>query len=89
MEFKEELINKFKKIYEFVIDYLDERIAKNRLEREIYKEKTMQERIRKRFLEVFALLKDSENVKIVDASRSIGEVSGDIIKIYNEFKGEV
>ena len=29
MEFKEELINKFKKIYEFVIDYLDERITKN------------------------------------------------------------
>ena len=28
MEFKEELINKFKKIYEFVIDYLDERIEK-------------------------------------------------------------
>ena len=67
----------------------DERIAKNRLEREIYEEKEMQERIRKRFLEVFALLKDSENVKIVDASRTVEEVSADIIKIYNEFRGDV
>ena len=64
----------------------DERIAKNRLEREIYEEKTMQEKIRKRFFEVFDILKDSENVKIVDASRSIREVSADIIKIYNELK---
>ena len=66
----------------------DERISKNRLEREIYEEKEMQERIRNRFLEVFGLLKDSENVKIVDASRSIEEVSADIINIYNEFKGD-
>ena len=67
----------------------DERIAKNRLEREIYEEKEMQERIRKRFLEVFGFLQDSENVKIVDASRTVEEVSADIIKIYNEFRGDV
>ena len=66
----------------------DERIAKNRLEREIYEEKSVQEKIRKRFFEVFGLLKDSENVKIVDASRSINEVSADIINIYNDFKGD-
>ena len=66
----------------------DERISKNRLEREIYEEKSVQEKVRKRFLEVFGLLKDSENVKIVDASRSISEVSADIINIYNEFKGD-
>ena len=66
----------------------DERISKNRLEREIYEEKSVQEKVRKRFLEVFGLLKDSENVKIVDASRSILEVSADIINIYNDFKGD-
>ena len=66
----------------------DERISKNRLERAIYEEKSVQEKVRKRFLEVFGLLKDSENVKIVDASRSILEVSADIINIYNDFKGD-
>ena len=49
----------------------------------------MKEKIRNRFFEVFFILKDSENVKIVDASMSIGEVSADIIKIYNEFRGDV
>lgn len=66
----------------------DERIAKNRLEREIYENRSVQEKIRKRFFEVFALLKDSENIKIVDASRTVEEVSADIIKIYHEFKGD-
>ena len=66
----------------------DERISKNRLEREIYETLSVQEKIRNRFFEVFALLGDSETIKIVDASRTVSEVSADIMKIYNEFKGE-
>lgn len=64
----------------------DKRISENRLEREIYENKEKQQEIRNRFFEVFRLLADTENIKIVDASRTIPEVSADIIKIYNELK---
>lgn len=64
----------------------EERISANRLEREIYENADTQARIRRRFFEVFELLGDSENIKIVDASKAIPEVSADIIKIYNEIK---
>ena len=64
----------------------DKRISDNRLEREIYENRETQKRIRDRFYEVFGLLKDSENIKIVDASRTVSEVSADIIKIYKELK---
>lgn len=64
----------------------DRRISDNRLDREIYENREMQQRIRSRFFEVFGLLRDSENIRIVDASRSIAEVSADIIEIFNEIK---
>ena len=64
----------------------DKRINDSRLEREIYENTEAQQRIRKRFFEVFELLKDRENIKIVDASGTISAVSADIIKIYNELK---
>lgn len=64
----------------------DERIGKNRLEREIYENKSTLEKIRKRFFDVFEILKENENIKIVDAARSVDEVSADIIKIYNNLK---
>lgn len=64
----------------------DRRIASNRLEREIYENREAQQKIRARFLEVFDLLKDRETIQIVDASRSIPEVSADIIKIYQSLK---
>ncbi len=64
----------------------EKRIADNRLDREIYENAQAQKRIRARFYEVFELLKDSENIKIVDASRTVQEVSADIIKIYNQLK---
>lgn len=60
----------------------DERISRNRLEREIYENKTAQKKIRKRFFEVFELLKDSENIRIVDGARTVSEISEEIIKIY-------
>ncbi len=64
----------------------DKRINGSRLEREIYENTETQKRIRARFYEVFGLLKTRENIKIVDASRTVPEVSADIIKIYNELK---
>lgn len=64
----------------------DKRIADNRQQREIYENKEKQQAIRNRFFDVFRLLEDTENIKIVDASRTIPEVSADIIKIYNEIK---
>ena len=68
------------------IDSCDERIEKNRLEREIYENKSTQEKIRKRFFEVFEKLGNEENIKIIDAARDICEVSADIIKIYHDLK---
>lgn len=64
----------------------DKRISDNRLGREIYENIETQKRIRSRFLEVFGLLGNSENIRIVDASRTIAEVSADIIEIFNEIK---
>lgn len=68
------------------INSCDERIEKNRFEREIYENKNTLTKIRKRFFQVFELLDDTENIKIVDASQDIDKVSADIIKIYNNFK---
>ena len=64
----------------------DKRIEDNRFSREIYENKAEQEKIRKRFFFVFELLKNTENIKIVNASRDISLVSADIIKIYESIK---
>lgn len=64
----------------------DKRLSADRASREIYENTETQKRIRSRFFEVFDVLKDTENIKIVDASRTIPEVSADIIKIYNQLK---
>lgn len=65
------------------IDSCDERIQNNRFDREIYENKAAQEKIRRRFFEVFDRLNNSENIKIVNAAREISEVSADIINICN------
>ena len=67
----------------------EKRISENRFDREIYENVEAQRRIRKRFFEVFDRIMENENIKIVDASRTVPEVSADIIKIYNEFRGDV
>ncbi len=66
----------------------ESRISVSRLHREIYEDPETQRRVRQRFFDVFELLGDRENIKIVDASRTVREVSADIIKIYNEIKKE-
>lgn len=60
------------------------RIEENRLDREIYENIDAQRKIRSRFSEVFDRLKDCENIRIVDAGRTIAEVSEDVINIYRE-----
>ena len=67
-------------------DVGDKRISDSRMSREIYENAETQQRIRQRFYEVFALLKDTENIRIVDAARSVGEVSADIIQIIQTVK---
>ncbi len=62
----------------------DKRIAENRFDREIYENIEMQRRIRARFFEVFARLKDSDPIRIVDASRQPEAVSEDVIRLYQE-----
>ncbi len=64
----------------------DRRIRDDRSYREIYENVDTQQRVRDRFYEVFALLKDRENIHIVDAARSIEAVSADILKICEKLK---
>lgn len=64
----------------------DKRIAGSRLQREIYENVSKQKEIRQRFFNVFSLLSDRENIRIVDASGTVPEVSAEIQKIYNEIK---
>lgn len=64
----------------------EQRMLDGRSHREIYEDTATQQRVRDRFFEVFDLLKDRENIKIVDAARSVEAVSADIIKIYQELK---
>ncbi len=68
------------------IESCDERIDSSRLDREIYENKETQKRIRERFFEVFKRLSGSENIKIVNAVRSIEEVSEDVIRIYDSLR---
>ncbi len=67
-------------------DVGEQRLAESRTEREIYENSQTQKKVRERFLEVFRMLEGRENIRIVDASRSVGEVSADIIEIYNSLK---
>ena len=64
----------------------DRRINEGRLQREIYENVSKQQEIRQRFYNVFRLLSDSENIRIVDASGNVPEVSAEIQKIYSELK---
>lgn len=51
-----------------------------RQSREIFENIETLNRVRRRFFEVFSLLKDRDNIKIIDASRSVDEVFEDVKK---------
>lgn len=62
------------------------RLNDGRLSREIFENRDMLEKIRRRFFDVFDLLDKSENIKIIDAVRSEDEVHADIMAIVDELK---
>lgn len=62
-------------------DVCMQRIDSSRAFTEIYEKASTLKRIRSRFFEVFERLKDVENIKIIDASRTPEEIADDIEKI--------
>ena len=56
----------------------DERMG-SRQNREIFENVDTLNKIRKRFFEVFDLLENSENISIINASRSIDDVNRDVV----------
>ena len=55
-----------------------ERISQNRLIKEIYEEKERLERYRKRYFEIFEMLKFTDNIAIIDTNKEISAVAAEI-----------
>ena len=62
----------------------DKRIEAGRASREIFEKAETIERVRKKYFEIFDILSDSHNVKIIDAARPPEEVSADVISAVEE-----
>lgn len=67
-------------------DNCESRLNDGRLSREIFENREMLEKIRRRFFDVFDLLSESENIRIIDAVRSVDEVHADIMAAVDELK---
>lgn len=61
-----------------------ERIDSSRAYTEIYEKASTLARIRKRFFDVFELLSDKENIRVINASRTPEEISEDIFDIVDK-----
>ena len=55
-----------------------DRISKNRLVKEIYEETERLERYRKRYFEIFDMLKFTDNIAIIDTAKDIEAVAADV-----------
>lgn len=55
-----------------------ERISKNRMVTEIYEEKSRLEKYRKRYFDIFEMLKFTDNIAVLDTDRSIESIADDI-----------
>ena len=55
-----------------------ERISKNRMVTEIYEEKSRLEKYRKRYFDIFEMLKFTDNIAVIDTDRSIESIADDI-----------
>ncbi len=55
-----------------------ERISKNRLVKEIYEEKDRLEKFRRRYFDIFEMLKFTDNIAVLDTDRDIESISDDI-----------
>lgn len=58
-----------------------ERISKNRMVTEIYEEKGRLERYRKRYFDIFEMLKFTDNIAVLDTDRSIEAIADDIYEL--------
>ena len=55
-----------------------DRISKNRLVKEIYEETERLERYRKRYFEIFDMLKFTDNIAIIDTAKDINAVAAEV-----------
>lgn len=58
-----------------------ERISKNRMVKEIYEEKDRLEKYRKRYFDIFEMLKFTDNIAVLDTDRSIESIADDIYNL--------
>lgn len=58
-----------------------ERISKNRLVTEIYEEKSRLEKYRKRYFDIFEMLKFTDNIAVLDTDRPIESIANDIYEL--------
>lgn len=63
-----------------------DRISKNRLVKEIYEETERLERYRKRYFEIFDMLKFTDNIAIIDTGRDIDAVAADVYAKVSELE---
>jgi dTMP kinase len=55
-----------------------DRISKNRMVKEIYEEIDRLERYRKRYFEIFDMLKFTDNIAIIDTNKAIDEIADEV-----------
>ena len=58
-----------------------ERITKNRMVKEIYEEKDRLEKFRKRYFDIFEMLKFTDNIAVLDTDRDIESIAEDIYNL--------
>lgn len=63
-----------------------ERISKNRMVKEIYEEKDRLDKYRKRYFDIFEMLKFTDNIAVLDTDRSIESIADDIYNLVANLK---
>ena len=58
-----------------------ERISKNRMVKEIYEEKDRLEKFRRRYFDIFEMLKFTDNIAVLDTDRDIESIADDIYNL--------
>ena len=63
-----------------------ERISANRMVTEIYEEKSRLEKYRKRYFDIFEMLKFTDNIAVVDTDRSIESIADDLYELVSKLE---
>ena len=63
-----------------------ERISKNRMVTEIYEEKGRLEKYRKRYFDIFEMLKFTDNIAILDTDRPIETIADDVFELVEKLE---